>query len=164
METKNNRPILTHPLWRDIFQPVALIVLVISFGFLAYHTLAETTALAQKPESNSPTSSSAWEEETGLQVKMIAVTAKGGMVDFRFIVTDPVKAKNLLQNEKKLPILRAEGGTISLSPSADTLQNIDLQQGFVYYILYSNTGDSVKPGSLVSVTIGDLQLEPIKAK
>jgi hypothetical protein len=44
------------------------------------------------------------------------------------------------------------------------LQNAKLEDGLVYYILYSNTDNLVKPGTPVSVVIGDWQLEPIIAK
>jgi hypothetical protein len=149
--------------WNKFLIPTALLVVVILVGFFAYRSSAISPAASSLPEKTL-ISQSVLEEQAGLRVTLIAATAAGGMVDFRFKVMDVEKARKVLQDGKLLPRLTVAGSDISLTPAPETLQDLKLENGLVYYILYSNTGNLVKPGAPVSVVIGDWQLEPISAK
>jgi len=163
MEETKAKPVADQPRWSKFLIPMALLALVILFGFLAYRVYG-------KPQTDSNLtgkaliSQSELEEQAGVRVTLIAVTAAGGMVDFRFKVTDVEKAKKALQEGKLLPYLTVVGSNVSLKPAPETLQDMKLENGLVYYILYGNNGNLVKPGTPVSVIIGDWQLEPIIAK
>jgi hypothetical protein len=143
--------------------PTALLALVILFGFLTYRAYFKPETAALLP-GKVLISQSELEAQSGIRVTLLAVTAAGGMVDFRFKVTDVEKAKKILQDDKLLPSLTVAGSNASLKPTPETLQDVKLENGLVYYILYSNDGNLVKPGTPVSVVIGDWQLEPIIAK
>jgi hypothetical protein len=144
--------------------PAALLVLLVTLvSFLAYRGYAQSQS-GSLWSGRVQISPSALEQQAGLRVTLVAVTAAGGMVDFRFKVVDAEKAVKTLQDGKILPHLTVAGTPTSLQPAPETLQDLKLENGQVYYILYSNTGNLVKPGTPVSVLIDDWQLEPIVAK
>jgi hypothetical protein len=163
MEMSKPNHIASQPWWSKFLLPAALLALVILFGFLTYRVYLKPQTASALP-GKVLISQSALEEKSGLHVTLLAVTAAGGMVDFRFKVTDVDKATKILQTDKLLPYLTVAGSKVSLKPTPETLQNAKLEGGQVYYILYGNTGNLVKPGTPVSVIIGDWQLEPIIAK
>ena len=108
--------------------------------------------------------SSAIEEQWGVRVTQIGVTADGGLVDFRFMVLDPDKALATLQDINKLPVLVAEDtGTVVNSVALHGREH-NLNPGQTYFLLYRNTGGAIKPGGAVTVKFGDLQLEHVVAK
>jgi hypothetical protein len=163
MEKTKANPGADQPGWRKYLVPAALLALVILFGFLTYRTYIKPETAVLLP-GKVLISQDKLEEQSGMRVTLLAVTAAGGMVDFRFKVTDAEKAKKTLQDEKNIPSLMVAGSNVSLKPAPQTLQDAKLENGLVYYILYSNAGNLVKPGAPVSVVIGDWQLEPIIAK
>ena len=149
--------------WLRYLVPAALLLLLLAAGLLAYRAWP-----AQEGTSNSGTpqlaSAKTFEERFGLSVTLVAVTASGGIVDIRFKVLDADKALGTLQDDKNMPILNVEGSTITPMMRDTAIQDQDLEVGKVYYILYSNPRGMVKPGTPVSVAIGDLVLEPIIAQ
>jgi hypothetical protein len=163
MEDIKTRPALDKPNWNNILFPVALLMIVILVGFFINRFIAVPLTATNLP-AKTLVSQSALEEQTGLRITLVAVTAAGGMVDFRFKVMDVEKARALLQDGKFLPYLTVLGSSISLKPAPEALQDLKFENGLVYYILYSNSGNLVKPGTPVTVVIGDWQLEPIIAK
>ncbi len=104
------------------------------------------------------------EEQYGLQVRLIAVTAGGGMVDFRLKVLDAGKASQLLSDPERTPQLRVKGSGETLK-APPVREEIPLEDGGVYFILFPNSGSAIQAGAEVIVHFGeDLQLEPIPAK
>jgi hypothetical protein len=163
MENTNARTAADQPGWNKWIVPSAILVILILLGYGVYRAYykSQTQMLLS---GKTLVSQSTFEEQSGLQITLVAVTAAGGMVDIRFKVMDVEKAKKILQDEKKLPVLTTEGSNVSLKPAPETLQDVKLESGLIYYILYSNTGNLIKPGTPVSIVFGDLLLEPIIAK
>ena len=148
--------------WRYVL-PMGILLALLVVGFFAYRAWS-----AQEGTSNSGTpqlaSAKMLEERFGIRVTLIAATAGGGIVDLRFKVLNADKARAVLQDDKSLPVLSVEGTSIEPMMPDDAIGNQDLEVGKVYYILYSNPRGMVKPGTPVSVAIGDLVLEPIIAQ
>jgi hypothetical protein len=163
MEAINTNPIINKSRLRNYFVVSAILVIAILVGFSVFRSFASPQGVTHQPR-DLIVSQNVLEEQSGLRITLLAVTAAGGMVDFRFKVVDVEKAKKVLQDGKLLPFLNIVGSSVSLKPAPETLQDIKLENGLVYYILYSNTGNQVKPGTSVSVVIGDWKLEPIIAK
>jgi len=123
------------------------------------------------------------EEDWGIRIVSVALTADGGMIDVRYQVTDPEKAAAAL------------GGGVDHSHgsiSAESLQNapllvdentgyavmeVNLHQmggvrrerlspdvGKTYFILFANTGGLVEPGDEVSLAAADLRLEHLEVQ
>ena len=103
---------------------------------------------------------SAIEDQYGVRVSMIAVTFGGGAVDFRFQIVDPDKANNLFHEYENLPVLIVEGSGKRIDPREHT-HHVDYMFGRTYYQLYRNPGGIVKPGTKLTVAIGDLELKHV---
>lgn len=103
------------------------------------------------------------EENYGLRVRLLAVTAGGGMIDLRLKVIDPEKAAQLLGPGEELPRLVIPGRDVTLqAPPVD--QGIELEDGTIIFGLYPNSQHAIDPGSPVSVQFGSLLLEPVIAQ
>lgn len=101
----------------------------------------------------------------GIRVNQIAVTAGGGLVDLRFTVLDPVKARQLLGGHASLPSLVVQGSGVELqAPKHGAMKGIRVQKDATSFLLFPNTRSAVRPGARVAVLFGDVQVEPIVAK
>ena len=106
---------------------------------------------------------SALEAETGIQIAQVGLTASGGLVDVRFRVLDAAKAKALLGNPANVPMLIA-GDNPPLMPPHHALKGARFAKGQVFYILYPNQRNAIKPGVQVTVAMGDARLGPVTAQ
>jgi hypothetical protein len=107
------------------------------------------------------------EAQYGLRIKQIAVTAVGGIVDFRYKIIDMEKAMTLLHDPANEPILTAVDSGLTLSPTKMGSRNhhqMGMKQGSVPFTFYPNVRSAVKPGNAVSVGFGKVHVEPIIAQ
>jgi len=153
-------PKSTNKLMPVIF--ILVILIIIAF----YITNAfKTLQAVSLPQAAASISQNALEEQYGLRVNLLAVTAAGGMVDLRLKMLDGEKVKSLLQNKKNFPTLLVEDRNITLKASEDaSAQEIKFENNGGLFLLFPNTGNAVKTGSKVTLVFGDLQVEPIIAK
>lgn len=106
------------------------------------------------------------EEEWGVQVLGIKVTAAGMMLDFRFRVVDAEKAISLFDHRIK-PYIVAERTKIKLPvPMAakvgafrPTNRGRNIRAGRNYYMIFGNPDRHVSSGEKVSIYIGDFVVE-----
>jgi hypothetical protein len=98
------------------------------------------------------------EDQYGVQVSLVAVTAMDSIVDVRLKILDVKKANQLLGNHTAILVNDA-----ALIPSAHMHQHA-LRQGKIYVIYYPNSQNVVKIGTPVSLVIGNLQIEPVAAQ
>lgn len=96
----------------------------------------------------------------GVEVNLIAVTARGGLVELRYQVVDPDKATQILHNEDLAPILVAEdtGATLRMA-SPPHKHGAELRLGGEYFFLMANTRNALRAGTEVTLVIGDARLE-----
>jgi len=141
----------------------AIILLLIAAGFFVYRTWSER----QSPTTQSSAgaiSVAELAEKYGLSVRLIGVTAAGGMVDFRLKMVDADKAHQFLQDPANLPVMFVMESGVELL-AADTMEDdITWEDGGILFMLLPNSGGVVQPGSPVTVKFGDLQLEPVPAQ
>ena len=142
-------------------QVIVLLVLVV-VGFLAYQVFVMRLFTPTLPAAQ-PISQTVLEEQYGLQVNLIGVTAAGGMLDVRLKVLDAAKAGQLLQGHP-LALMAAKNGEILLAPEESQPQELNLEDGGVVYLLVPNAKNLVKPGDAVMILFGDIRLEPIQVK
>jgi hypothetical protein len=102
------------------------------------------------------------ESDYGVRIRLIGVTAAGGMLDVRFKILDPVKAAQIFSNQEMLPRLIA-GNTVLVTRPPD-LDSLALEKDGIVFMLFPNRGGAVRPGTPVTITFGDLRLEPIAAQ
>jgi hypothetical protein len=116
-------------------------------------------AAAGKP---TPVDFATLESRYGIRIGQIAVTGGGGLVDFRFTVVDPAKARPLLDAHASPPRLVPEGSTAPLqAPTHGAMRNVRLQKDAACFLLYPNARSAIRPGSRVAVAFGDVRVEPV---
>jgi hypothetical protein len=121
-----------------------------------------TAAPAAKPTQPLPPPSSS-ETQYGIQIAQVGLTAAGGLVDVRFKVLDAAKAAQLLGNPANAPTLLAADNP-PLMPPHHALKGARFTPGQVFYILYPNVRNTIKPGVEVTVAMGEVRLGPVTAQ
>ena len=109
-------------------------------------------------------SASDLEQEYGIKVNLVAVTAGGGLVDVRFTVLDQDKALHILHDGTTMPELLVEPSGRVIHAPTGMRHKVTVLDGGTYFILYSNPGGTVQAGTQVSVVIGDIRSEPLSAQ
>ncbi|MBI4717285.1 MAG: hypothetical protein HY763_05735 [Planctomycetes bacterium] len=94
----------------------------------------------------------------GVEVVAVRLAAASRMVDFRYRVTDPEKARPLFGRKTKSELLdQASGRKLTVASTAKTgplRSSNDPIAGRTYFMFFGNPG-LVKAGSAVSVSIGE---------
>lgn len=98
----------------------------------------------------------------GMKVRLIGVTAGGGMVDVRLKVLDSTKAALLLKVPANLPSLYVKGEALTIP--TDELDELILEDDGVVFLMYANRGALVSPGVPIVIRFGEVELEPILAQ
>jgi hypothetical protein len=114
------------------------------------------------PPVPTPISVAAMQEQYGVQLLLLGTTAAGGLIDFRFKVTDPAKAAPIFAGENRTPGLVLTDGTI-LTTTNTTVEGSP-QTGVVYYTLFANRQSMLKAGDVVTVQFGDVRTGPLTAQ
>jgi hypothetical protein len=104
------------------------------------------------------------EAEWGIRVVSLRQTANGHLLDFRYRVVDPEKAKSLLRREDKPVLIDEASGKrfpVPQMPKIGALRQSSLapEAGKVYFILFKNPFGLLKSGSKVTVVIGNFKAE-----
>jgi hypothetical protein len=140
------------------------LVLLIVLGLYGYNAFRAFRTSSPQSGGVSTIAQSALEENYGLRVQLVAVTAAGGLVDLRLQIVDAEKAKAFLADRTNFPTLRV-GDSVVLRTSEDVAtQEIQFENGKSIFVLFPNAGNTLKPGDPVNIVFGDLQLEAIQAK
>ena len=104
-------------------------------------------------------------EQYGIQINLIAVTAAGGLVDFRMQILDAEKARLLISDRSKMPVLFIEEIGITLRPPEDSsTQELTLENDKLFYNLFSNPQGLIQPGTPITVIFGEIGVEPMISK
>jgi hypothetical protein len=99
----------------------------------------------------------------GVELLGVRQTAAGYMLELRYRVMDPAKARPLFERKTK-PLLvdEASGATFAVPtpPKTGALRNSNPPlAGHTYWMFFANPGGYVKPGRRVSVVIGDFRAD-----
>lgn len=102
------------------------------------------------------------EEKWGIKVEGLRLSAQGHMCDFRFRVTDALKAAPLLDRRHPASLLNEDTGVLTHVPAMPKVgplrQTVRLgrpAEGRTYFIMFANPGKLIKAGSRATVSIGD---------
>ena len=107
-------------------------------------------------------SGAAIEEQWGVKIESIRVTAAGHLVDFRYRVLDSEKAMGLMKRGDKAYIIDQASGielpvpVTKVGPIRGT--GTTPKEGKVYSVMFKNRG-IVQSGSKVTVVIGEFKVE-----
>ncbi len=105
-------------------------------------------------------------DEYGVRVNLIAVTAAGGLVDFRLKILDAEKAKLLFQDSGDAPrLLIGDGAAVLTAPEDSSSQLLgSLEDDGNIFLTFPNVGNVTQPGMSAIVAFGEIRLEPIAIK
>ena len=141
--------------------PALILVVMIATGFFFFNSAKQDSSQTPKTVISAQT----LEEQYGLRVNLIAVTAAGGLVDLRLKIVDAEKAKQLLQDKKNFPALFIPDENVTLNVPEDTKgEEIEFVDESNIFLMYPNAGNVTKRGTMVTVIFGDIALEDIEAK
>lgn len=108
------------------------------------------------------------EEEWGIKVESLRLSAGGYMLDFRYRVIDPDKAMPLFDHKVEPHLVDQETGVKSRVPSSPKVGSMRQKvrggkpiADRIYFILFGNPEGNVKPGSKVTVAIGDFEAKDL---
>ncbi len=103
------------------------------------------------------------DQQWGIEVTSIRLTANNHMIDFRYRVLDPAKAKELFVRQNHPALIHQETGKVLVVPETakiGPLRNSDTpKQGKIYWMFFGNAGYLVKAGDQVTVVIGEFRAE-----
>lgn len=138
------------------FVGAAILVTIAVLPLWAVAAMADTSIAAAVPDS---------EKNFGIKVVSLRPTAGGRMLDLRFRVVDPEKAKAVLNKNKKAYLLDGNTGktlTVPVTKAGSMRQTtLSPETGRVYFMLFANPGGLVKEGGSVSLVIGDFRKDDL---
>lgn len=166
-----NRNELTHP---TAPSPALTFLLVFSLLTLSFHLSGCAVKSSIKTSESAPAAGPSFqppppevspsiEEQWGIEILSIRLTAKGQMLDFRYRIKDPEKAQMITKRQAEPFLIDQATGTKCVVPRTKlgALRGtaVKPQVDRTYIVLFGNTGLVVKPGSKVTVVIGDFKIE-----
>ncbi|HSH12320.1 MAG TPA: hypothetical protein VLA15_01175 [Desulfurivibrionaceae bacterium] len=104
------------------------------------------------------------EQKTGIRIIDVRQASAGYMLDFRYVVEEPIRAK-LMFDRATIPYLIHEAsGARFMVPNPGKVgplraTTMEPAEGNQYYIFFANPGRYVKPGDLVTVVMGNRRFE-----
>ncbi len=105
------------------------------------------------------------EKNFGVKIVSLRLTAGGHLLDLRFQVLDPEKAKAVLDKNKKAFLQESKSGKTLPVPvtKAGSMRQTTIkpEAGRVYFMLFTNPGSLVREGGSVSLIIGDFRKDGI---
>lgn len=106
------------------------------------------------------------QEARGIRVESVRLSAAGAILDFRYRIMNPAKARPMIDRRiKPFAIVQGSGEKLAVpsypkvGPLRQTTRFGDPKPGKVYYILFSIPAKNVKPGDKVTVVVGDFRVE-----
>jgi hypothetical protein len=133
-----------------------------------FSPLSDCRAGAQGEDLSKAPGLSDPEKKFGIQVLSLRPTALGQMLDLRFKVLDPEKAKPILDKNKKSYLLDQKSGKtlpVPVTKSGSMRQTtLKPEAGRVYFTLFANPGGIVKEDSRVTLVVGDFKKSDIIVK
>jgi hypothetical protein len=143
---------------------------IVRFALLAPALLVIFGCSGQRQEMQNTASpeqqvAAKWEAH-GIQIVRVQPAVKGLMLDLRYRVTDPEKARELLKQTTPLSLVDQASGAVLPVPNMAKVGKLraipvsdDTQK--VYWVFFNNPGGMVKTGSKVTLVIGDVKIKDI---
>lgn len=149
---------------RHTLLAASMTLAVATVGFFSYQ-LGARNSHTEHPLPETVISNDTLEQEYGIRLTLVAVTAAGGLVDVRYRIIDPVKAAQLVDEEDGgiMPMVYVGNGDAMLVPDSH-MRDQKLIADRMYFNLIPNTQNAVKRGSVVTIVFGDVALEPVLAQ
>ena len=126
-------------------------------GGLAVLVLALSAVAAETPQH--PRQNTFMKRQWGIEIMFVRQAAAGYMLEFRYRVLDPEKAKPLFARQTKPMLTHLESGARMVVPTpakTGALRNSNMPKAdHIYWMFFANPAKLVEPGDLVDIEIGD---------
>jgi len=149
---------------RMVYRTGVLLCLVMALtmtGVFASVPAEEAAPPVEQPQKMS------LEEQWGVKIESLRISAAGNLVDFRYRIIDPEKASYLVDRRNKAFMIDQASGrvlsvpsTAKVGPLRQTVRYGLPKEDRVYFILFGNP-HVLKSGDKVTVVIGDFRAENI---
>ncbi len=144
--------------WWMLLAATALVAL----GLLAFASRSAPARVTASLDQIDPAQVAAVESAWGIRISHVAVTGGGGLVDVRYQVVDPDKALGIHDPESRPILIDEASGRALDKPGIHSAHKVrPMRAGGTYYLLYQNNGGLLKPGSRVTIRIGEVTLEHV---
>jgi len=155
-----SRPTETFPgLW-DLTLPVVGFLMLTALALWMIISQTSIWSINQPAPDPLGVSQAAFAQETGIKIMGVAVTAGGGMIDLRYQVVDPDKAVVVHDDENPPGLLIEATGQLINTPYHEH-SIFETHTAVTYHELIMNPAGVLKPGTVVSVRVGEAQLEHV---
>ncbi|MFN8465934.1 MAG: hypothetical protein U0X20_10300 [Caldilineaceae bacterium] len=129
------------------------------------NSAADSAASAEQRTAATTISVKTLEERYGIRLRLLAVTALGGMVDLRYMIMDHTKATALAQYLGQIELVDDDSGTtLKMATGHGMHRNDRIEDGQLNFHFFANARNAIKQGSPVTVVIGPVRLEAINAQ
>lgn len=148
-------------MFRLIIRISAVLLLCITFSNGVFANTSEDVPVADQQKKMS------LEEQWGVKIESLRISAAGNLLDFRYRIIDPEKASYLVDRRNKPYMIDQASGrvlsvptTAKVGPLRQTVRYGLPQKDKIYFILFGNP-HVIKPGDKVTVVIGEFKAENI---
>ena len=130
-------------------------------------SLAATLGLAAANTTEPPAEQLELVEQWGIEIVSLRQSAAGMLIDLRYRVIDPDKAMIFLDRTEDAYLTDQDTGMTvevpvgKVGPMRQTLRAGKPIADRIYFMLFSNPGRSIEPGSKVTIVIGDFKVEDL---
>lgn len=122
-----------------------------------------TEEQTSKPETGGKTGRTP-EQKTGIRIIDVRQASAGYMLDFRYVVEEPIRARVMFDRAAIPYLIHEASGARFMVPNPAKVgplraTTMEPAAGKQYYIFFANPGRYVKPGDLVTVVVGKRRFE-----
>ena len=137
-----------------------LLAMLLACGGLSF---VLSTPVAAEDRSSHPRKNTFMKREWGIEILYVRQTAAGYMLEFRYKVVDPEKAKALFSRQTKPVLTHDSSGAQLIVPTpakTGALRNSNMPlDDHTYWMFFANPGKLVQPGDHVDIQIGEFLAE-----
>lgn len=145
---------------RILSLPVLLpLMLVLALGALGWRYLTP-----QHSSGYVVPQSAAIEATWGIRFDQVDLVGDGGLVELGYIVLDSEKASTFQSDTLHPPLLHSEKRNATVHISALMKQGHDLRPGQIYFVMYQNPDNAIRPGERVTIDYKGLKLAHVPVR
>lgn len=102
--------------------------------------------------------------DLGIVIVGLSLSGADYMIDFRYRVTDPIKAARLINKKNKPVLIDEKSGArvvVPFFPKLGAMRHTggNLKKGKMYFALFANPGRFIKKGARVTIKLGKVELK-----
>lgn len=144
---------------------LAAVLLLVALSPGSSISLAAGTAATVPATQVHPRENTFLKRTWGIEILFVRATSAGYMLEFRYRVIDPDKAKPLFDRQTKPMLTHEESGAQFIVPTpakTGALRNSNPPlEDHTYWMFFANPGRYVKQGDLVTIEIGDFVVDEL---